>query len=217
MQLSDLMMNGHLMMSRFDGNETWSEPVKLVELNEDFCLKDYRVAYDGTSAFIVARRSISSVQYENVGIMVDGNNTVTKQTMDDIVGAVGNEMCVRIKSFGIDGKEKKGINSSLIMSGSNINEFVIVPDMEAKSLNNVALLWREQVLENDTVRMCIRASRLVPNQDGSFHLGTPVTACFASGAQPRRQLPSGYTCHRCADGGERHHPQVRWLHDQGED
>ena len=132
MQLSDLMMNGHLMMSRFDGNETWSEPVKLVELNEDFCLKDYRVAYDGTSAFIVARRSISSVQYENVGIMVDGNNTVTKQTMDDIVGAVGlhrvgdynlvswmtiadstkNEMCVRIKSFGIDGKEKKGINSS---------------------------------------------------------------------------------------------------------
>lgn len=195
-QLSDLMMNGHLMMSRFDGNETWSEPVKLVELNEDFCLKDYRVAYDGTSAFIVARRSISSVQYENVGIMVDGNNTVTKQTMDDIVGAVGlhrvgdynlvswmtiadstkNEMCVRIKSFGIDGKEKKGINSSLIMSGSNIDEFVIVPDMEAKSLNNVALLWREQVLENDTVRMCIRASRLVPNQDGSFHLGTPVTA-----------------------------------------
>lgn len=87
-QLSDLMMNGHLMMSRFDGNETWSEPVKLAELNEDFCLKDYRVAYDGTSAFIVARRSISSVQYENVGIMVDGNNTVTKQTMDDIVGAV---------------------------------------------------------------------------------------------------------------------------------
>ena len=195
-QLSDLMMNGHLMMSRFDGNETWSEPVKLAELNEDFCLKDYRVAYDGTSAFIVARRSISSVQYENVGIMVDGNNTVTKQTMDDIVGAVDmhrvgdynlvswmtiadstkNEMCVRIKSFGMDGKEKKGINSSLIMSGSNIDEFVIVPDMEAKSLNNVALLWREQVLENDTVRMCIRASRLVPNQDGSFHLGTPVTA-----------------------------------------
>lgn len=93
-----------------------------------------------------------------------------------IADSTKNEMCVRIKSFGMDGKEKKGINSSLIMSGSNIDEFVIVPDMEAKSLNNVALLWREQVLENDTVRMCIRASRLVPNQDGSFHLGTPVTA-----------------------------------------
>ena len=195
-QLADLLMNGHLMMSRFDGNETWSEPVKLVEVNEGFCLKDYNVAYDGTSAFIVARRSISATQYENVGIMVDGNNTVTTQTLDNINGTVRmhrvgdynlvswltrvdsitNTSCVRIKSFGMDGKEKKGINSSLILSGINIDEFAIVPDMEAKSLNNVALLWREQVLVNDTACMCIRASRLVPNQDGSFHLGTPITA-----------------------------------------
>ena len=195
-QLSDLMMNGHLMMSRFDGNETWSEPVKLAELNEDFCLKDYRVAYDGTSAFIVAHRSISNTQYENVSIMVDGNNTVTTQTFDytngpvrlhrvgdcnlvswmSVADSITKTVCVSIKSFGMDGKEKKGINSSLMLSGTSIDEFAIVPDMEAKSLNNVALLWREQVLENDTVRMCIRASRLVPNQDGSFHLGTPITA-----------------------------------------
>ena len=195
-QLADLLMNGHLMMSRFDGNETWSEPVKLAEVNENFCLKDYRIAYDGTSAFIVARRSISSTQFENVGIMVDGNNTVTTQTFGDTNGlvrvhhvgdynlvswmnqvdSITKTVCVRIKSFGMDGKEKKGINSSLILTGTNIDEFAIVPDMEAKSLNNVALLWREQVLENDTLRMRIRASRLVPNQDGSFHLGTPITA-----------------------------------------
>ena len=195
-QLADLLMNGHLMMSRFDGNETWSEPVKLVEVNEGFCLKDYSIAYDGTSAFIVARRSISVTQYENVGIMVDGNDSVTTQTLDNIDGTVSlrrvgdynlvswltrvdsitNTSCVRINSFGMDGKEKKGINSSLILNGINIDEFAIVPDMEAKSLSNVALLWREQVLENDTTRMCIRASRLVPNQDGSFHLGTPITA-----------------------------------------
>ena len=195
-QLADLLMNGHLMMSRFDGNETWSEPVKLAEVNENFCLKDYRVAYDGTSAFIVARRSISSTQFENVGIMVDGNDTVTTQTFGDINGlvrvhhvgdynlvswmnqvdSITKTVCVRIKSFGMDGKEKKGINSSLILTGTNIDEFAIVPDMEAQSLNNVALLWREQVLENDTLRMRIRASRLVPNQDGSFHLGMPITA-----------------------------------------
>ena len=189
-------MNGHLMMSRFDGNETWSEPVKLAEVNENFCLKDYRVAYDGTSAFIIARRSISSTQNENVCIMVDGNNTVTTQTFDYTTGpvrlhrvgdynlaswmtvadSITKTVCVRIKSFGMDGKEKKGINSSLLLTGTNIDEFAIVPDMEAKSLSNVALLWREQVLANDTLRMRIRASRLVPNQDGSFHLGTPITA-----------------------------------------
>ena len=195
-QLADLLMNGHLMMSRFDGNETWSEPVKLAEVNENFCLKDYRVAYDGTSAFIIARRSISSTQNENVCIMVDGNNTVTTQTFDYTTGpvrlhrvgdynlaswmtvadSITKTVCVRIKSFGMDGKEKKGINSSLLLTGTNIDEFAIVPDMDAKSLSNVALLWREQVLANDTLRMRIRASRLVPNQDGSFHLGTPITA-----------------------------------------
>ena len=195
-QLADLLMNGHLMMSRFDGNETWSEPVQLVEVNENFCLNDYRVAYDGTSAFIVARRSISNTQYENVSIMVDGNNTVTTQTFDytngpvrlhrvgdcnlvswmSVADSITKTVCVSIKSFGMDGKEKKGINSSLMLSGTSIDEFAIVPDMEAKSLNNVALLWREQVLENDSLRMRIRASRLVPNKDGSFHLGMPITA-----------------------------------------
>ena len=195
-QLADLLMNGHLMMSHFDGNETWSEPVQLAEVNENFCLKDYCVAYDGTSAFIVARRSISSTQYENVSIMVDGNNTVTTQTFDytngpvrlhrvgdcnlvswmAVADSITKTVCVSIKSFGMDGKEKKGINSSLMLSGTSIDEFAIVPDMEAKSLNNVALLWREQVLENDSLHMRIRASRLVPNQDGSFHLGTPITA-----------------------------------------
>ena len=195
-QLSDLLMNGHLMMSRFDGNETWSTPVQLAEVNEGFCLKDYRVAYDGTSAFIVARRGVSGAPDENVGITVDGNNNVATQTLDyteepvrlsrvgdynlmawmTLTDSASHTSTVRIRSYGMDGKEKKGINSSLILSGTNIDEFAIVPDLEAKSLNNVALLWREQVLENDTARMRISASRLVPNTDGSFHLGTPITA-----------------------------------------
>ena len=195
-QLTDLLMNGHLMMSRFDGNETWSAPVPLAEVNEGFCLKDYNVAYDGTSAFIVARRGVYGAQDENVGITVDGNNAVTTQTLlyteepvrlrrvgdynllswMTLVDSITSTSYVHIKSFGMDGKEKPGINSSLMLSGTNIDEFAIVPDLEAKSLNNVALLWREQVLENDTARMRLSASRLVPNKDGSFHLGTPITA-----------------------------------------
>ena len=195
-QLTDLLMNGHLMMSRFDGNETWSAPVPLAEVNEGFCLKDYNVAYDGTSAFIVARRGVYGAQDENVGITVDGNNAVTTQTLDyteepvrlrrvgdvnllswmTMVDSITSTSYVHIKSFGMDGKEKPGINSSLMLSGTNIDEFAIVPDLEAKSLNNVALLWREQVLENDTARMRLSASRLVPNKDGSFHLGMPITA-----------------------------------------
>ena len=195
-QLTDLLMNGHLMMSRFDGNETWSEPVKLVEVNEGFCLKDYCVAYDGTSAFIVARRGVSGAPDENVGITVDGNNTVATQTLAyteetvrlsrvgdynlmawmTLTDSASHTSCVHIRSYGMDGKEKKGINSSLTLSGTNVDEFALVPDLEAKSLGNVALLWREQVLENDTARMRICASRLVPNKDGSYRLGTPLTA-----------------------------------------
>ena len=200
-QLTDLLMNGHLMMSRFDGNETWSEPVQLAEVNEGFCLKDYRVVYDGTSAFIVARRGISGAPDENVGFMVDGNNTVTTQTLDytdepvrlrrvgdynlmawmSVADSISSTTCVRVKSCGMDGKDKKGINSSLILRDISADEFTIVPDMEAKSLSNVALLWREQAFENDTTRMRLRASRLVPNQDGSFHLGSPITAVQLDG------------------------------------
>ena len=195
-QLTDLLMNGHLMMSRFDGNETWSAPVQLADVNEGFCLKDYRVVYDGTTAFIVARRGVYGAQDENVGFMVDGNNAVTVQTLPyteesvrlsrvgdcnlvawmTLADSASHTSCVHIRSFGMDGKEKKGINSSLMLSGSNADEFAIVPDLQAKSLNNVALLWRDQVLENDSVRMRLCASRLVPNTDGSFHLGTPITA-----------------------------------------
>ena len=200
-QLTDLLMNGHLLMSRFDGNETWSEPVQLAEINEAFCLKDYRVAYDGTSAFIVARRGISGAPDENVGITVDGNNIVTTQTLDytdepvrlrrvgeynlmawmSVADSISGTTCVRVKSCDMDGKDKKGINSSLILNDISADEFTIVPDMEAKSLSNVALLWREQAFENDTTRMRLRASRLVPNQDGSFHLGTPITAVQMDG------------------------------------
>ena len=200
-QLTDLLMNGHLMMSRFDGNETWSEPIQLAEVNEAFCLKDYRVAYDGTSAFIVARRGISGSPDENIGIMVDGNNAVTMQTLDytdepvrlrrvgdynlmawmSVADSISGTTCVRVKSYGMDGKAKKGINSSLILNEISADEFTIVPDMQAKSLSNVALLWREQAFENDTTRMRLRASRLVPNQDGSFHLGAPITAVQLDG------------------------------------
>ena len=128
--------------------------------------------------------------------MVDGNNTVTTQTLAytdepvrlhrvgdynlmgwmSVADSLSGTTCIRVKSCGMDGKDKKGINSSLILNEISADEFTIVADMQAKSLSNVALLWREQVIENDTTRMRLRASRLVPDENGSFHLGTPVTA-----------------------------------------
>ena len=195
-KLNDLVMTGNLMMSRFDGNETWSEPVKLMELNETCSMKDYRVSYDGTTAFIVASKGGYGVADENISLTIDASNNVTTHPMEQsdnymrlcrigdnnlvawmaIADTVSGTKCIRVKNYGMDGNAKKGINTSLILSEITADEFSIVPDMQAKSLNNVAVLWRQTTFENDTAKMCLMASRLVPDTDGSFHLGTPITA-----------------------------------------
>ena len=195
-QLADIVMNGQLMMSRFDGNETWSEPIPLQALDENFRLNDYRIAYDGQTAFIIARKEGKNIASENFCLTVDATNNVTKNNLeqtDDLMqlrrigdsnvlawveqaDTASNSQCFRVQSVGMDGKAKKGINTSLVLNGVDVEEFRIVPDLQAKSLDNVALLWREKTFLNDSTKTVLRASRLVPNRDGSFGLGSPITA-----------------------------------------
>ena len=195
-QLADIVMTGQLMMSRFDGNETWSAPIPIQAVDENFRLKDYRVSYDGQTAFIIVRREGRDMASENYCITVDAQNSVTTQQMgytDDmmqlrrigdnnvlvwvaVTDTATSTQCFRVKSVGMDGKDKQGINTSLTLNGANVEEFRIVPDLQAKSLNNVALLWREKIFLNDSTKTVLRASRLVPNRDGSFGIGTPITA-----------------------------------------
>ena len=195
-KLTDLVMKGQLMMSRFDGNETWSEPIPLQTLDENYRLKDYHLTYDGTNAFIVARKVGRDIDPENVCLTVDGNGTVTTHQVEQtdelmslrrvgdnnvmawvaMVDTASNTQCLRVQSYGMDGNAKKGINTSLILENVDMEEFAIIPDLEAKSLDNVAILWRERVFANDSTTMQLRAARLVPNRDGSFGIGTPLTA-----------------------------------------
>lgn len=195
-QLTDIVMTGQLMMSRFDGNETWSEPVPLQALDENFRLKDYRVTYDGQTAFIIARREGRNMPSENFSLTVDATNNVTKNDLEQttelmrlrrvgdnnvlawvaVADTASNSQCFRVQSVGMDGKEKKGINTSLTLNGADVEEFRIVPDLQAQSLDNVALLWREKTYINDSTLTVLRASRLVPNRDGSFGLGSPINA-----------------------------------------
>ena len=200
-QLEDMVMNGQLMMSRFDGNETWSAPIPLITLDENCALKDYRITYDGSKAFIVARKVTKDDENMNICFTVDGAGNVTmhdveqteelmrlrrvgdynvlawKTPTDSLTGA--SSFCV--KSYDMDGNPKTGINTSLVLNQGNVEDFRIIPDLEAKSLNNVALLWRETSAVNDSTVMRLMASRLVPNQDGSFGLGTPNTTVRVTG------------------------------------
>ena len=63
--LTDLVMTGNLMMSRYDGNETWTAPVPLMAVGENCILKDYRVTYDGSTAFVIVRKS-DGTKNENI-------------------------------------------------------------------------------------------------------------------------------------------------------
>ena len=199
--LGDVVMNGQLMMSRFDGNETWSAPIPLMTLDENCALKDYRITYDGSTAFIVARKAVKDADNENICFTADAAGNVTmhdveqtdelmrlrrvgdynvlawKTPTDSLTGA--SSFCV--KSYGMDGKAKTGINTSLVLNQVNVEDFRIIPDLEAKSLNNVALLWCETAVVADTTVTRLMASRLVPNQDGTFGLGTPIATVRVDG------------------------------------
>ena len=195
-ELNDLVMNGQLMMSRFDGDETWSAPVPLMAIDENCTLGDYCIAYDGSTAFIVARRTLNRENTENICMTVDAannikmhdivqtnelmhlrrigtNNVLAWSTMPD---STSNISAFYMKSYGMDGKPNNNINTSLFLNDTRVEDFRIVPDLKAKSLENVAVLWRENKFINDSTEVRLMASRLIPQSDGSFGLGTPLTA-----------------------------------------
>ena len=109
---------------------------------------------------------------------VAGHNVLAWRSNDDTKELA---TCIRVKSYGMDGKEDNGINSSLLLKDVSVEDFKIVPDLDACSLNNVALLWRETKHANDSVMARIMATRLVPKSDGSFGLGTPIAAVKVDG------------------------------------
>ena len=201
-QLTDLVMNGQLMLSRYDGNETWTAPVPLMALSQDFVLKDYSVTYDGQTVFVVAQKGRKDADDETLCFTVDAagkvimhdieqsdelmkvrrvaaHNVLAWKTKDE---TKPNLTCIHVKSYGMDGKEDKGINSSLMLNNVNAEDFKIVPDLDACSLDHVALLWRETKHANDSVMARIMASRLVPKSDGSFGLGSPISAVRVDGS-----------------------------------
>ena len=200
-ELSDLVMNGQLMLSRFDGNTTWSAPIPLIALGEDMQLKDYRITYDGTTAFIIARKVKSDGSSENICMTVDAGGKVTNHDIEQtdelmrlrrvgnlnivawtaVADTAVNSSCFRVKSYGMDGKAQKGINTSLILNETKVDDFRLVPDLQAQSLRNVALLWRETKNANDSTKTRLMSARLVPRQDDSFGIGMPIAAVTVAG------------------------------------
>ena len=195
-QLTDMVMNGQLMLSRFDGNETWTAPIPLLSLDENMRLKDYRITYDGTTAFIIARKVGREGGAENLCMTVDAGGQVATHDIEQTdellrLRRVGNQnivawteladtttttTAVQVKSYGMDGKAQKGINISLMLNNVQVEDFRVVPDLQAQSLRNVALLWRETKSVNDSAMVRLMTARLVPNEDGSFGIGTPIAA-----------------------------------------
>ena len=195
-QLTDLVMNGKLMMSRFDGNETWTAPIPLYDLNENCRLKDYSISYDGSNVFIIARRVEDGKIGDNICLSVDGDDNVDRRDLEvtdemmklkrigdhnviawvAMVDTASNTRCLRVKTYNMYGKEKKGINTSMMLENVEIEDLTIVPDRMTESLDNLAILWRQSGCEGDSTVVKLKAVRLVPNHDDSFCFGTPITA-----------------------------------------
>ena len=200
-EVTDLVMNGQLMLSRYDGNETWTAPIPLMSVSQDCILRDYSVTYDGQKIFVVAQKVRRDADNETLCFTVDaagkvtmhdieqsdevmkvrrvaGHNVLAWKTQDE---TKPNNTCIHVKSYGMDGKEDRGINSSLMLNNVSVEEFSITPDLDACSLEHVALLWRETTHTSDSTHVSIKASRLVPKSDGSFGLGSPITTVRVDG------------------------------------
>ena len=152
--IADLVMTGQLMMSRYDGNETWTAPVPLMAVGENCILKDYRVTYDGSTAFVIVRKS-DGTKSENVCMTVDAGNNITSHDVNqsDVMmnlrrvgnhnllawtsqpDSLSNSTFFQMKSYDMSGKPDQGINTSLMLNNTDVEEFRIIPDLTAASVS----------------------------------------------------------------------------------
>ncbi len=211
-QLGDLYMQGNLMLSRFDGNETWTEPVAIQPLTENRALTDYLPTYDGQNVFLIASKATEREATEMVVLTVDAQNKVTlvdsvKTTTLPALKRIGNqnvmawkELCdstkgtysIRMRSYDMMGKATNAIDAAVPVGSKEVQNFRLVSDLSAASLSNVALLWLERTEKNDSVFDVLKASRLVANSDKSFTPGSAMTVVNLHRATAQMGSYDGY-------------------------
>ena len=193
--IENLQFMGDLMYSRFDGT-SWTEPVSLLYLNRKLQLSEYQLSYNNGEAFIAATEILPDDVVKPVFIHVaaNGNTTVTDAPMQPNsmfeVRRVGNhnvvaqltdagtedkQVRIALNSYDMQGQPDGQLNTSVSTGNADIANFRLVADQNARSLNNLGLMWLQtaQDASADSTYNAICAARLVPNGQ-TIIVGTPL-------------------------------------------
>ena len=194
--IENLLFNGNLMYSRFDGTN-WSEPVSILRLNRKLQLTEYQISYNNGEAFIAATELLPEEEIKPVFIHVtaDGQTTVADAPMEqnslfelcrvgnhNVVaqlsenGSDGKRVRIALNSYDMQGQPDGQLCTSVSTGNDDIGGFRLVADQNARSLRNIGLMWTQTTLDAtaDTTYNEIRAARLIPNGQ-TVIVGTPLT------------------------------------------
>ncbi|MBO5627335.1 MAG: hypothetical protein J5953_16325 [Prevotella sp.] len=203
--IANLLIKGDLVLSRFNGTE-WSKPVKLLGLSHQLKLSEYQLSVKNDEVFIAAIELLPDDVLKPVFIHVSaddrvtvsdapmeknskfelrrvGNHNVVAQLVD--LSESENELRIALNSYDMKGHADGQLCSSVDAGDNIISKFHLVVDQNAKSLNNLGLMWMQSMPSDDseTVKSMLKAARLVPDGN-NMHVGTPLVMAEITGDTP---------------------------------
>ena len=203
--IANLVLNGDLVLSRFNGTD-WSKPVSLLRLNRKLKLAEYQLTVKNGEVFVAAIEILPDDVVKPVFIHVSaddkvtvtdapmadnskfelrrvGNHNVLAQMVD--LGQTENNLRIALNSYDMKGQADGQLCSSVDAGDNIISNFHLVTDQNAKSLNNLGLMWMQSMPSDDSqsVNSTLKAARLVPDGN-NMHVGTPLVMAEITGDTP---------------------------------
>ena len=174
----DRYIDGSLMLSRYKGWPGWSEPVEIKRLNRRSVPTDYQVTMKGGEVLVMMtlKQDVNNpdkgatVVYLNVDadnkvrerytmlegskpqmVNVNGTNMVgflQQKSGDSEEGLTGRDIV--LSTVNMKGEPTGELSCSMGMDRRMVNDFRIIADDDATSLDDVALLWTQSDQEGTT-------------------------------------------------------------------
>jgi hypothetical protein len=174
----DRYIDGSLMLSRNSGWQGWSEPVEIMRLNQRSVPVDYQISMkdDEVLVMMTLKQDINNsnkqptvvflsvaadnkvrVRYTMMEgskpqmVTVNGNNLVAflqQKTDDSDNSSAGRD--INISTVNMKGEPTGEVSGSLGLDRQMVNDFRLIADDEAETIDDVALLWTQSDQEGTT-------------------------------------------------------------------
>ena len=206
----DRYIDGSLMLSRYLGWQGWTEPIEIMRLNQRSVPVDYQMSMkdDEVLVMMTLKQDVnnSNKQPTVVFLNVDANDkvhmryTMMEGSKPQMVSVNGSNLVaflqhktddsnnsssgrdINISTVNMKGETTGEVSGSLGLDRRMVNDFRLIADDEAESIDDVALLWTQSDQEGTTdeqtgattftIKNCIYTSKL-NSYNNAFYLTKP--------------------------------------------